>query len=94
MILDLVRVECLSLIRVNDRGDHVRSLVHVGEEKSGADGGLSVESRAAVAMPASADLEVERTVHTILFGSENRSQMLRHNQIQKRTKAVRSHVHV
>lgn len=60
------------------RSDHVGALVHVGEEKSRADAGLRVEARAAVAMPTSPNLEVERAVHAVLLRSEDRRQVLRH----------------
>lgn len=78
MSLDLVGVKCLALIRVNDRGDHIRPLVHVREKQSRANGRLSVESGATVTVPASSDLEVEGAVHPVFLCSEYRCQMLRH----------------
>lgn len=77
MVLDLAGIQVLSL-GVDAGGEHVGTLVHVGEEDGGADGGLGVEPRAAIAMPASSDLEVEGAVHSVLLGPENRRQVLRH----------------
>lgn len=77
VILDLPGIQVLSL-GVDAGSQHVGALVHVGEEESGADRGLCVEAGAAVAMPASADLEVEGAVNSVLLGAENRRQVLRH----------------
>lgn len=63
---------------INAGGDHVGALVHIREEKSGADAGLGMEAGAAVSMPTSSDLEVEGAVHTVLLCPKYRSQMLRH----------------
>lgn len=60
-------------------GQHVGALVHVGEAECGADGGLRVEPRAPVTMPASPDLEVEGAVHPILLCPEYRRQVFRHS---------------
>lgn len=79
VILDFVGVKRLSLIRVNDRGNHVGSLVHVWEKKGWADGGFGVEPWTTVAMSASSDLEVERAVNPILLGPKYRCQVLRHS---------------
>lgn len=83
MLLDLARIHVLGSElgvggHARGRSDHVGPLVHVGEEKSRADAGLRVETRAAVAMPTSPDLEVERAVHAVLLCSEDRRQVLRH----------------
>lgn len=55
---------------VDAGGDHVGSLVHVGEEEGGGDAGAVVEARAAVAVSAGADLEVEGAVNAVLLGAE------------------------
>jgi hypothetical protein len=64
---------------VDAGGDHVGALVHVGEEEGGADARLGVQARAAVAVPARPNLEVERAVHPVLLRPEYRSQVLRHS---------------
>lgn len=79
VVLDFLRIEVLLLsLRVEARSEHVGALVHVRETNSGANGGFCVETRTAVTMPASSDLEVERTVHSVLLRPEYRSQVLRH----------------
>lgn len=83
VVLDLAGVEILGL-GVDAGSEHVGALVHVGEEKGGADGGLRVEARAAVAMPARADLEVERAVHSVLLRTEYGRQVLRHGRLTGR----------
>lgn len=71
VILDLAGVEGLRLRGGIDAGsEHIGALVHVGEEKSRADAGLGVEPGATIAVPAGSDLEVERTVDSILLRSE------------------------
>lgn len=80
MLLNLAGIDGLAL-RIDAWGNHIRPLVHVGEEKRGADAGTSVEPRAPIAMPASPDLEVERAVHPILLRSEDRRQVLRHRTV-------------
>lgn len=77
VLLDLAGIDGLAL-RIDTWGYHIRPLVHVREQKRGADAGTRVEPRAAIAMPASPDLEVERAVHAILLRSEDRRQVLRH----------------
>lgn len=77
MGLDLLGIDGLTL-GVDAGGDHVGALVHVGEEEGGADAGLGVKTRAAVAVPARADLEVEGAVNPVLLRPENRRQVLRH----------------
>lgn len=72
VLLDLAGVDRLSLW-VDARGDHVGTLVHVGEEEGRGDGGPVVEAGAAVAVPASSDLEVEGAIHTVLLRAEDRS---------------------
>lgn len=57
-------------ISIDAGGNHVRALVHVGEEESGADARFGVEPGAAVSVTASADLEVERTVDPVLLRPE------------------------
>ncbi|KAM1393945.1 hypothetical protein ACFX11_030175 [Malus domestica] len=63
---------------VDAGGDHIGSLVHVGEQDRGADAGFGVKSGAAVAVPTRPNFEVERAVHSVLLRPEYRSQMLRH----------------
>lgn len=63
---------------VDTRSNHVRALVHVREEESRRDSRAVMESRAAISMAASTDLEVERAVHTVFLCPENRRQVLRH----------------
>lgn len=65
-------------VSVDAGGDHVGALVHVGEEEGGADAGLGVKTGAAVAVTASADLEVEGTVDPVLLRTEYGSQVFRH----------------
>jgi hypothetical protein len=75
--LDGAGVDGLALC-VDTRGDHVGTLVHVGEEESGADAGLCVESGATISVSTSTDLEIEGAVHSVFLRSKYRSQMLRH----------------
>ena len=63
-------------VRKSDRC--VRILVHVLETESLRKWRLVVDTRASVAMPARAYLEVERTVDFVLLCSENTLQSLRH----------------
>ena len=77
MGLDGAGVDGLALC-VDTRGDHVGTLVHVGEEESGADAGLCVESGATISVSTSTDLEIEGAVHSVFLRSKYRSQMLRH----------------
>lgn len=77
MLLDLARVDGLAL-RVHAGRDHVRPLVHVGQEQGRADCGPVVQSRAPVAVTTRADLEIEGAVDAVLLRSEYRSQVLRH----------------
>ena len=75
--LNGARVDGLAL-SVDARRDHVRALVHVGEEKGRAYAGLRVEPRAPVAVSARSDLEVERAVHSVFLRPKYRRQVLRH----------------
>uniref|UniRef100_A0A8R7QDS9 Uncharacterized protein n=1 Tax=Triticum urartu TaxID=4572 RepID=A0A8R7QDS9_TRIUA len=75
--LDLDGVDGVAL-RVHARGDHVGALVHVAEQQRGRDGRLVVQAGAAVAVPARADLEVERAVHAVLLRAEDRREVLGH----------------
>jgi hypothetical protein len=77
VLLDLARVDRLAL-RVHSWGDHVRPLVHVGEEERRRDGGPVVEARAPISVAARANFEVERAVDAVLLGAEDRCQVLRH----------------
>lgn len=77
VLLDLTRFNGLAL-GVHAGCDHVRALVHVGEEKGRRDRGAIVEARATIAVTTCADLEVEGAVHPVLLGAEDRSQVLRH----------------
>ena len=70
MLLDLAHVERLAL-SVDAWGDHVGSLVHVGEKEGWGDGGTVVDARAAVTVTARAHLVVERAVHSVLLGAED-----------------------
>ena len=83
VVLDFARVDGVA-VGVDAGGDHVRALVHVGEENSGAYARLRVETRAPVAVPARADLEVERAVHPVLLRPEYRCQVLRHLSVRVR----------
>jgi hypothetical protein len=77
VLLDLARVDGLAL-GVHAGGDHVRPLVHVGEEDRRRDRGPVVEARAPISVAARSNLEVERTVDAVLLGAEDRCQVLRH----------------
>lgn len=72
MLLNLAGINGLAL-GVDSGGDHVGALVHVGQQKGGGDGRTVMEAGAAVAVAASADLEVERAVDTVLLGAEDGS---------------------
>jgi hypothetical protein len=76
----LRRLRLLRLIRgrVDEVEVHVRSLIHVWENKSGTNGWFSMKTRTAVTMSTSSDLKVERTVNSVFLSSEYRCQMLRH----------------
>ena len=78
VLLDLARVERLA-VRVDAGGNHVRALVHVGEEESWGDRRAVVEAGAAVAVAARSDLEIEWTVDAVLLCSEYRCKVLRHD---------------
>lgn len=78
VLLHLARIERVTL-GVNAGGDHIGTLVHVGEKERRADAGLGVEARTPVTVPARTDLEVEWTVHPIFLRSENGRQVLRHS---------------
>lgn len=87
VILDLVGVEGLGLGLIGVGDDvhvHVGPLVHVRQNQRWADCGLRVEPRTPVAVPASADLEVERTVNPVLLRTEYRCQVLRHLSVRVR----------
>lgn len=56
MVLNFARIEGLTL-RINALSNHVRALVHIGQEKGRADAGLGVEPGALVSVPASTDLK-------------------------------------
>ena len=75
--LNGARVDGLAL-SVDARRDHVRALVHVGEEKGRAYAGLRVEPRAPVAVSARSDLEVEWAVHSVFLRPKYRRQVLCH----------------
>lgn len=80
VLLDLAGVDGLAL-GVDAWGDHVRTLIHVGQKEGWGDCGPVVKARAAIPMPASPDLEVEWAVHAVLLCAENRSQVLRHDML-------------
>ena len=69
MLLHLAGVDWLAL-GIDAWGDHVGTLVHVGEQECGADAGLGVEPRTPVTVPASADLEVEGPINSVLLRPE------------------------
>lgn len=72
MLLNVAGVDGLALW-VDAWGDHVGTLVHVGEKESWRNGGAIVEARATIAVPTSANFEIERTIHTVLLCAEDRS---------------------
>jgi len=78
MLLQFAWVHVLCM-RISSGNGHVRPLIHVGEQQSGTDSGSVVHARTSITMSACTNLEVERTVHPILFGTKYRSQMLRHD---------------
>ena len=87
VILHLVGVKGLGLwlIGVGDNVHvHVGPLVHVRQNQRWANCGLRVKPGAPVAVPARADLEVERTVHPVLLRPEYRCQVLRHLSVRVR----------
>lgn len=77
MGLDLRSIERWAL-RIDSGGQQVGSLVHVGEEQGRADTRFGVKSGAPISMSACSYLEVKRAVHSVLFRSEYRRQMLSH----------------
>ena len=77
MLLGLAGVDGVN-IGVDAGGNHVGSLVHVGENDSRADAGLGVETRAPVSVTTRAYLEIERAVYPVLFRPKYRRQVLRH----------------
>lgn len=83
VLLDLARVQGLPL-RIHAWRDHVRALVHVRQQQRRRDARPVVQPGAPVAVPARADLEVERTVDAVLLRPEDRCEMLRHAPIRNR----------
>lgn len=77
MLLNFAGVDVLALW-IQPGGGQIGALVHVGEEDGGANSGSGVQAGTTIAMAASADLEVERAIDTVLLGSEDGSQMLSH----------------
>jgi len=77
VVLDFARVDGV-VVGVDAEGYHVGALVHVGEQNGRAYARLRVEERAAITVPARADLEVERAIHHDLPRREYRCQVLRH----------------
>lgn len=71
VVLDLARVYGLP-VGINARCYHVGPLVHVRKKNCWAYAGLCVETRAPIAVPARADLEVERAIHPVFLRPENR----------------------
>lgn len=82
VFLHLFGIDGLSL-RVDAGSNHVGALIHVREQDGGADARLCMETGAAVAVPARADLKVERAVNPVLLCTKNGRQMLRHRKIQQ-----------
>lgn len=82
MFLHLFGIDGLSL-RIDAGSNHVGALIHVREQDGGADARLCMETGAAVAVPARADLKVERAVNPVLLCTKNGRQMLRHRKIQQ-----------
>ena len=78
VVLDLAGIHGGLLGLGARRGEHVRPLVHVGEEEGGADAGPGVQPGATIPVPARPDLEVEGAVHPVLLRPEDRRQVLRH----------------
>lgn len=70
VVLDPARVDGLA-VDVDAGSDHVRALVHVGEENGGADAGFGVEPGATIAMSACSDLEVEWAIHSVFLCAED-----------------------
>lgn len=70
MFLDLTRIDWLTLW-IDAGGDHVRALVHVGEEESRGGCRTVMEARTAVAVTAGSDLEIEGAIDAVLFGAED-----------------------
>lgn len=77
MFLELAGLNRLAL-GINTWGDHVRTLVHIGEEEGRGYSWAVVEAGASVPMAASANLEVEGAVDPVLLRTEDRSQVLSH----------------
>lgn len=71
VLLHGARIDWLALC-IDAGGNHVGTLIHIGEEEGGADAGFGVKTRAAVAMPARPDLEVEGAIHPVLLRPKNR----------------------
>lgn len=71
MFLNFARINRISL-SIDARSDHIRTLIHVGEQKSRTDARFCVKSGATIAMSACSDLEVERTIHSVFLCTENR----------------------
>lgn len=70
MLLNFARVDVLR--RQVDTGSRViRTLIHVGEEKGRANRRAIVQTRAPISMTTSPDLEIERTIHSVFFCTEN-----------------------
>lgn len=69
VVLNLARVDGVPLW-VHAGGDHVGSLVHVGEQDGWADAGFRVEPRASIAVSACSDFEVEWAIHSVFLCSE------------------------
>ncbi|RHN75401.1 hypothetical protein MtrunA17_Chr2g0320811 [Medicago truncatula] len=70
MILNFPWINRLSM-NIDTRSNHIRTLVHVGEEDSRAYAWLSVETRTSIAVTTCSDLEVEWTVNAVFLCAEN-----------------------
>ena len=62
-ITEMGAVRCLRAV--------LRILVHVQQDDGLAEGGFVVDSRAAIAMTAGSDFEIEGAVHLVLFRPED-----------------------
>uniref|UniRef100_A0A2M4B2T8 Putative secreted protein n=1 Tax=Anopheles triannulatus TaxID=58253 RepID=A0A2M4B2T8_9DIPT len=74
----LVRHVRHEMTAVGRLGRVLRVHVQVLQQASLREGGLVVDARTPIPMPAGSDFEVERTVYLVLFGTENRGQILCH----------------
>jgi hypothetical protein len=84
MLLHLLRINGLAL-SINSRGYHIRALIHVSKHKSWRYSWPVVQTRAAIPMTTSPNLEVKRAVDPVLLSAKDRSQVLRHASTRRLT---------